>query len=453
MSAANAQERIVITIPDRIYDALGRYGFLVGASILRIVFGISILWFYVSEINQRYELWGPSGLITPTISRNLSMYPGNWDLYSWSTGVTYFNIIYFSGLFVTVLYVLGFYPRVLGVLCYIFTSSLYWRNGYVLNGGNNILILELFFMMFMQTGVYFSWHSTKIRRKLATGSVRNRFLALVHNFAWLCVVIQICTMYFTSFLFKVQGKEWMHGTALYYIFRVHEFQLPGVSQIIYQNPVLVTLLTYGTLLFQGSFPFLVWNRHTKPIMIAVAIAFHSGIAWFMGLFWFSFIMIGIDAILISDDTYHFIWKLAGKYGAGIRGTLRTRLSRYAIVVYYDGQCPFCRRSVSMWQRLDMFKLLQFESFWDIPEEELPAPIHFLEAKIHSHSVRSKNTYRAGMRSVIQICSRIPVLIPCSTILYVLVRLGFGERLYEYVATRRYLIPVGKCEQDTCDIST
>ncbi|MGW5276131.1 hypothetical protein ACWEQP_26910 [Streptomyces sp. NPDC004044] len=40
-------------------------------------------------------------------------------------------------------------------------------------------------------------------------------------------------------LYKVQGKLWQDGTALFYIMRIPEFSLPGVSDLVHGNDMLV----------------------------------------------------------------------------------------------------------------------------------------------------------------------------------------------------------------------
>ena len=54
---------------------------------------------------------------------------------------------------------------------------------------------------------------------------------------------------------------------------------------------LVNLATYGTILIEIAFPFLIWQRSTRPYLLAAAIFLHLSSALLMGLFYFSFVMI------------------------------------------------------------------------------------------------------------------------------------------------------------------
>ena len=49
---------------------------------------------------------------------------------------------------------------------------------------------------------------------------------------------------------------WQSGTALYYVLRTGEFGWPGYAELIYLNVPLMVALTYLTVAFQVSFPFL-----------------------------------------------------------------------------------------------------------------------------------------------------------------------------------------------------
>jgi hypothetical protein len=48
---------------------------------------------------------------------------------------------------------------------------------------------------------------------------------------------------------------------------------------------------------------MIWNRTLKYPWIAGACAFHVGIAYFMGLVWFSLTMLSCELIMIDDRAY------------------------------------------------------------------------------------------------------------------------------------------------------
>ena len=116
---------------------------------------------------------------------------------------------------------------------------------------------------------------------------------------------------------------------------VDEFRLPGVNELIYRNPLLVTTITYLTLLFQGSYPFLIWNKRTKFIMLFGAICFHLGIAIVMGLAWFSLSILSVDVIFINDTMYKTIQYYLGKILQQGITFLRPRLRNASLYLRRD----------------------------------------------------------------------------------------------------------------------
>jgi hypothetical protein len=73
---------------------------------------------------------------------------------------------------------------------------------------------------------------------------------------------------------------------------------------------LVLALSYATVAFQVSFPFLVFlNRYTRNFAIACGLLFHLGIGLVMGLITFALFLIAADLALVGDAEYRAIGRL------------------------------------------------------------------------------------------------------------------------------------------------
>lgn len=452
----------------RFMDYWSSEHYLMGASALRILFGVNVLWLYVSNLAQRTYLWGPNGVVTNAMSQQALSAGREFSLYNLSPSPIFFNLLFFLGMLITVLYILGLYPRILGVLMYAATYSLYSKNYLLLDGGNNILVLELFYLMFAQSGAYFGLHSAKIRSAVArrsAASLWRQLPALTHNMAVTAVMLQLCLMYFVSFIFKVHGHEWYRGTAIYYVLRTNEFRLPGISHLLYDSPLLINLLTYGTLLFQGAFPFLIWNRRLKPVMLIGATLFHLGIAYVMGLAWFSITMLSADAIFVTDDMYTDAWKklrrlavALGRRATSIGGLAAAKIASHPairnqkLVVLYDDACPICRLTVAKWSPLDWFSLVDFQSLWTYDVENSDVSRTVLAERMHAIRMNDGRVF-AGCQAIMHLTARIPALIPISAMCYLGLRLRLGEHVYDFLARRRYVIPIGQCSLASCQLES
>jgi hypothetical protein len=112
-------------LQERIFAYFSKEQFLIGASILRILFGVNVLWLYLSNLAQREYLWGPNGVITTTMSSTALTQVHQFSFYNLSYSDTYFNLFYFAGIAVTLLYTIGMYPRIFNILMYIEYSGIH----------------------------------------------------------------------------------------------------------------------------------------------------------------------------------------------------------------------------------------------------------------------------------------------------------------------------------------
>lgn len=271
----------------------------IGLSLLRICLGALTLDFYVRHIAQRGFLWGANGVVPFSTFLEIMHRQRNFSLYMLSPAPAYELTVFALGIVVAIAFTLGYKTRISAVLFYAFTWSIYSRNPFILDGGDNLLFLLAFYMMFADCGAYFSIDAARRSPDERPGPLP----ALVHNFAVLAIITQLCLLYFTSGFYKIQGHMWQDGTAIYYILRASEFNLSPKAHFFYDNDAVVTLLTWSTMVFQIAWPFLIWNRKARPVIAAGAFLLHTMIGYFMGLMWFSAVMISAELMIFDDEDY------------------------------------------------------------------------------------------------------------------------------------------------------
>ncbi|MFD7630676.1 HTTM domain-containing protein [Streptomyces sp. NPDC059851] len=122
---------------------------------------------------------------------------------------------------------------------------------------------------------------------------------VVHNAGMLVIMAEVCLIYATAGWYKVQGSRWQDGTALYYPLGLDYFSpWPELSQLLASSGTVVMLLTYGTVVLQVAFPFTVFHRRIKNVLLGVMMLEHAGIAVLLGLPFFSLAMIAADAVFL-----------------------------------------------------------------------------------------------------------------------------------------------------------
>lgn len=428
---------------------------LTGVSLARIAYGLFLLFYFISHYAERHLLWGPGGLLPHDAFLEMAEARGILTLFHLSGEPWFFELVYHAGIVVAFLYLIGYRTRLIGVLTFILFWSFYFRNPHLTNGGDNILRIQLFYLLFAQTGARFSLDALRRRKTSSPGkkSVAREMSAVLHNAAVLAAVLQLALLYFTAGMYKVMGAYWQEGTALYYATRVQEFHWPGISEWLWESEFLLVLLSYATVIFQVSFPFLLLNRITKLIAVGCAVLFHGGIALFMGLIGFSWIMIGSELILLTDKDYRLIGAAARRAGAKAAGPLRLLRDRIAslpavkgrqLIVFYDGWCPLCRASVASSRKLDWFSLIRFVSFREpgvIERYGLDAD----KVERRMHSTADGRRFAEGIDAVIQMATRLLPLWPAVPLLLLARWIGIGQRAYDFIAGRRTILPTGGCD--------
>ncbi|WP_431047629.1 HTTM domain-containing protein [Streptomyces sp. P1-3] len=147
---------------------------------------------------------------------------------------------------------------------------------------------------------------------------------LIHNGTLLVIMAEVCLIYATAGWYKVQGSRWQDGTALYYPLHLEYFSpWPALADLLVKSGLVVMVLTYGTVVIQVAFPFTVFHRKIKNVLIALMVLEHIGIAILLGLPFFSLAMIAADAVFLP--TAFLIW--AGARARHVRQWLRLGTAR------------------------------------------------------------------------------------------------------------------------------
>ncbi|MGP4061091.1 HTTM domain-containing protein [Halobacillus sp. H74] len=288
---------------------------LIGTSILRISFGLLILYMYLIHYAQRGFLWGPNGMQNHDSLRDQMTLTSNFSLYQLSDSMVYFEVIFHLGILFALLFTLGFMNRTVAVFNFIFLWSLQHANVLILDGGDNIMRIILLYMIFANTTSYFSIDRKRNGERVSPPKPLSNTL---HNLAVLASILQVCFMYLSSGLHKVMGEMWTNGTALYYILQVGEYTHPFFQNIISSSEVILLIGAYSAIFIQLSFPFLLVNRYTKYVAMFNIIGLHIGIAVVMGLFTFSAAMITMQFLMLKDREYKMVYAYVRKQVTKVR---------------------------------------------------------------------------------------------------------------------------------------
>ncbi|WP_370082591.1 HTTM domain-containing protein [Streptacidiphilus sp. MAP12-16] len=309
------------------------------AAVLRIGYGMLYLAFLLREFPHRDEIWGPGSPWTPDLARELFGSTGWFSILTLSDRPAYFEACYALALVTSALFMLGWRTRAVSVLFALVVTSFHGRDIFMTDGGDNLIVLMAEYLMFTACGRRWSLDARRDSRR-AVGSpnrrvppsagqqavlVRQRLSALVHNCGMFVIAAEVCFLYGSAGLYKVQGYLWRNGTALHYVLGLDLFRpWPELSHLADQHPILVAIVGYMTVLVQVAFPFVLFSR-LKYVVLGLLIGMHLGIAVFLGLPVFSGAMIIADAVFLPDRVLLSLERGGWKFGGRIlRGIMPTR---------------------------------------------------------------------------------------------------------------------------------
>ncbi|MFF5788745.1 HTTM domain-containing protein [Streptomyces sp. NPDC012693] len=303
----------------------GRPVSLYAAAVLRIGYGLLYLIFLLREFPYRHEIWGPDSPWTPALAEQLFDQTGWNSILILSGSGVYFELCYVLALVTSALFTLGWRTRVMSVLFAVVVVSFHARAIFMTDGGDNLVLLMSLYLVLTACGR--RWSLDARRERLRTvragnapkpvrgfyaeqlGSARSTLVTVVHNCGMLVIAVQVCFLYGSAGLYKVQGSTWGGGTALHYALNLELFQpWPALSHLVDTFPTAIAIASYVTVLVQVAFPFVLFGRLKYPVL-TVLLGMHIGIAVLMGLPVFSGAMIVADAVFLPDRFYTFLPRL------------------------------------------------------------------------------------------------------------------------------------------------
>ncbi|WP_237773275.1 HTTM domain-containing protein [Streptomyces luteocolor] len=355
--------------------ALGPYQ----TAVIRIGFSATWLFFLLREFPHRHELYGPDGPWNWDMAQQLISSNHAFTALMWSDGRIWFEAVYALAMLSSALLMLGWHTRAMSVLFMIGVLSLQNRSIFIGDGGDNVIHLMSTYLVFIRCGQVWSLDARRAARArgeeapdrvgpvlwwgLGLGLSAVTFMGeldakwlvffwglwpahglwwlavrhaprgelrklldvvanMAHNAGLLVVMVEACLIYATAGWYKIQGSRWQDGTAVYYPLNLDYFSpWPALSELLSSHGIMVMLVTYGTVAVQVAFPFTLFNRRVKNVLLAAMIVEHAVIAVVLGLPFFSLAMIAADAVFLPTS---FLRRLGG-WAARARGGVVSRL--------------------------------------------------------------------------------------------------------------------------------
>lgn len=247
-------------------------------------------------------------------------YPA-WSIWFEVTDPTWMMVVHCSFLVVFFCFMIGFCTRVTSVLAWLAAISYIQRAPTSIFGMDTMMNILLIYLMIAPCGAALSmdrvisrwWAVRRARRdQLPIPTASRPEPQVSANVAIRLLQIHFCFIYMASGLSKLLGAVWWNGTAVWGTMAVYEYcpmqfgSYGALLQFLCSHRWLweaaMNAGVFFTLFTEIGFPFLVWNRKMRWLMITLAVILHTGIALVMGLRTFSLLMYTMLIAFVPEET-------------------------------------------------------------------------------------------------------------------------------------------------------
>ena len=247
--------------------------------VFRISLGLLFLLMLIALGPNWERFYGPDGILSLSRPDSVSL-QGGWSAFVWTGRHLPVQVYWWMGLVAAAAFVVGWQTRLATVLLYLLQASMVHRAPLVVNGEDLVFRMLLFYGCFAPLGAALSvdgWLRTRRLGQAASVSESP------HPLVWPVRLMQvnIALIYLISLPTKVcdPSGEWLRGDAIYWSMMNDMWSQWPWKWMFYDGHLLLSrLMTYGTILVEGTFPLLVWFRKTRPYVLVGITALHLGIA-------------------------------------------------------------------------------------------------------------------------------------------------------------------------------
>ncbi|MBX3417179.1 MAG: HTTM domain-containing protein [Pirellulaceae bacterium] len=271
-------------------DGWNRFWFLpadpLTLGLLRLLAGAVIFYTHLAWTFELETFFGSRAII-PAEHRAL-LNDGmsfTWSHFDWLPSALLWPA-HLSALVVMAMFMVGFKTRVTSVITACLVISYANRATGAQFGLDQINAFLAMYLAMGPSGESFSvdrWLKARAGIPLASPCV-------MANLSLRLIQVHMCVVYFFAGAGKLLGETWWEGTAIWGAVANLEYQTLDLTWLA-SELWLVNILTWSTLFWEVSYPFLIWPKLTRPLWILMAVGVHLGIGLAMGMMTFGLIMV------------------------------------------------------------------------------------------------------------------------------------------------------------------
>ena len=260
--------------------------------------------------------------------------------------------------------------------------------------------------------------------------------------------LQIAWTFFYTALSKITASgNWLTDNPYYYLMRYPELgvvkQFP-FREFLAQQPQLCYAIGLGIIVMELSLPVLWFIHKTRPVALTLGIFFHFLLLITLHVPTIFFFLFPPQLLLFIEPETLVRWIERRREEVASRGRAK---------LLYDGGCGFCLASVRRLAVLDAFGAIELLDFHTVPNL---AALHrdLTPQRCHSRMqlVELSGRLSEGFLAFRRMSLRIPLLFPLAPLLYLPGAGWVGQRAYDWIARRRFLLHTSTlCKTNQCGL--
>ena len=279
--------------------------------LLRIATGLMLVYCHLVLARDLTAFLGESAWINNETAR--ALHDGTFGMSDWGRSYLWWIerplglwLHHAFTLLVTLAFAVGFLTRLTAPAAWFLQLMYIHRLTGALFGLDQIVTYMVMYLMLAPCGSCFSVDAWLRRRFAARQKLSpvlrwllpDRTPSVAANVATRLLQLHLCVIYLYGGLAKARGQMWWDGTAVWFAVGNFEYQSIDMTWMS-RYPHLFSILTHTTLFWEVFYCAAVWPKWSRPIVLAVAVAVHGGIAMFLGMITFGLMMISANMIFVD----------------------------------------------------------------------------------------------------------------------------------------------------------
>ena len=256
--------------------------------LLRILAGAMLLYTHLVWSIDLPAFFGDRGWLAPSAVAQLQANGYAFSYFWWLHEPWQLWAAHAAALVAFAMLTLGLCTRASAVVALVATLSYVQRARGALFGLDQVNTMMALYLAVGPAGDAYSLDRWRARRRGRAGGAI--VLSVGANVAIRLMQIHMCVIYMFAGMAKLVGRAWWDGTAMWLAFANLEYQSLDMTWLA-RHAWITDFLTHVTIFWEVYYCALIWPRQLRPIMLALCVPVHLGIAMCLGMVTFGLAMI------------------------------------------------------------------------------------------------------------------------------------------------------------------